>query len=65
MSRKQLLSLFAMMLFCGVGFAQDKEVMVVRQTDGKEVCYDVTRVEKVYVGTEAAYVDLGMPALSP
>ena len=54
-----------MMLFCGVGFAQDKEVMVVRQTDGKEVCYDVTRVEKVYVGTEAAYVDLGMPALSP
>ena len=51
-----------MMLFCGVGFAQDKEVMVVRQTNGKEVCYDVTRVEKVYVRTESACVDLGLPS---
>ena len=38
-----------MMLFCCVGFAQDKEVMVVRQTDGNEVRFDVTKVERVYV----------------
>ena len=54
-----------MMLFCCVGFAQDKEVMVVRQTDGKEVRYDVTKVERVYVETESPspevdYVDLGL-----
>ena len=51
-----------MMLFCCVGFAQDKEVMVVRQTDGKEVCCDVTMVKRVYVRTESVCVDLGLPS---
>ena len=51
-----------MMLFCCVGFAQDKEVMVVRQTDGNEVRFDVTKVERVYVETESPSpdVDLGL-----
>ena len=50
---KRVLSLVcAMSLFCGAGFAQSKDVMVVRQTDGNEVRFDVTKVEKVYVTTE-------------
>ena len=55
------------MLFCDVGFAQEKEVMVVRQTDGKEVRFDVSVVERVYVETESPSpeeesVDFGLPS---